>query len=229
MRSSALCQHGARRDARKGRADYGECNQNIDAYDRTRRRGTDRHGFDCGSVPTREPRSFYAGRHGLGDAGVQQTSEPAVILWLAPHAGTRSATERAKGVFSAAASSTSDATSSAAGTTREQFGNVSDQARQGTRVATDRFNTTLQENPMALGVAALAAGAIFGLTLPATRVEGEYMGEDRDRLVDHARSLAQESAGKVQRATVWKKRLKRKASRLSHPHKWTVRQRVRVR
>jgi ElaB/YqjD/DUF883 family membrane-anchored ribosome-binding protein len=113
----------------------------------------------------------------------------------------RAATERAKGAFSAAATTVSDAASSAAGTTRQQFTTLSDQARQGTRAATDRFRTTLQENPMALGVAALAAGAIVGLTLPTTRVEGEYMGETRDRLVDQAKSLAHETAGKVQRAT----------------------------
>jgi hypothetical protein len=113
----------------------------------------------------------------------------------------RAATERAMGVFIAAASSVTDPASSAAGTTREQFTNFSDQARQGTRIATDRFNTTLPENPMALGMAVRAAGAIFGLTLPATLVEGEYMGEARDRLVDQAKSLAQETAGKVQRAT----------------------------
>ena len=50
-------------------------------------------------------------------------------------------------------------------------------------------------------LAALAAGAIFGLTLPTTRVEAEYMGEARDRLADQAKSLVQETAGKVQRAT----------------------------
>jgi ElaB/YqjD/DUF883 family membrane-anchored ribosome-binding protein len=113
----------------------------------------------------------------------------------------RMATERAKGAFSSAASSVTDAASSAAGATRQQFTTVGDQARQGTRVATDRFRATLEENPMALGVAAVAAGAIFGLTLPTTRVEGEYMGEARDRLVGQAKSLAQETAGKVQRAT----------------------------
>lgn len=113
----------------------------------------------------------------------------------------RAATERAKGLLNAAATSVSDAASSAAGTTRQQFTNISDQARQGTRITTDRFNATLQENPMALGVAALAAGTIFGLTVPTTRVEGEYMGEARDHLVEQAKSLAQETAGKVQRAT----------------------------
>ena len=52
---------------------------------------------------------------------------------------------------------------------------------------------------MTLGIAALAAGALVGLSLPTTRVEGEYMGEARDRLMDQAKSVAQDTADKVQR------------------------------
>jgi ElaB/YqjD/DUF883 family membrane-anchored ribosome-binding protein len=110
----------------------------------------------------------------------------------------RAATERATSAVSSAAASVRDAASSAADTTRQQLDYVSGQVRQGTRVASDRFGSVLQENPMALGVAALAAGAIVGLTLPATRVEGQYMGEARDRLVDQAKSAAQEAVEKVQ-------------------------------
>jgi ElaB/YqjD/DUF883 family membrane-anchored ribosome-binding protein len=105
------------------------------------------------------------------------------------------------GTVSSAATSVRDAAASAADTTREQLNYVSDQARQGARVASDRFKTTLQDNPLALGVAVLAAGAIVGLTLPATRVENEYMGEARDRLMGQAKSVAHEAAEKVQRVT----------------------------
>jgi ElaB/YqjD/DUF883 family membrane-anchored ribosome-binding protein len=105
------------------------------------------------------------------------------------------------GRVSSAASSFRDAAASAADTTREQLNYVSDQARQGTRVAKDRFKTTLEDNPLALGVAVLAAGAIVGLTLPTTRVENEYMGEARDRLMGQAKSVAHEAAEKVQRVT----------------------------
>jgi len=102
---------------------------------------------------------------------------------------------------SSAASSFRDAGASAADTTREQLNYVSDQARQGARVAKDRFRTTLEDNPLALGVAVLAAGAIVGLTLPTTRVENEYMGEARDLLMGQAKSVAHEAAEKVQRVT----------------------------
>ena len=60
-----------------------------------------------------------------------------------------------------------------------QYHDVSDQARQGARVATDFFSTTMQDSPMAAGIAALAIGAVVGLSLPTTQVEGQYMGEAR--------------------------------------------------
>ncbi len=111
----------------------------------------------------------------------------------------RTATGRATSAVSSAADSVRDVASSAADTTRQQLSNVTAQVRQGTRAASDRYTNTLQENPMALGVVALAAGAIVGLVLPTTQVEGEYMGEVRDRLVGQAKSAAQEAVEKVQR------------------------------
>ncbi len=121
-----------------------------------------------------------------------------------------SLTDRARGVVSGVAGtargaatsvtdSVRDAASSAAETTRQQFDYVSGQARQGANLANDRLKNTLQENPLALGMAALAAGALVGLTMPSTRMEGEYMGEARDKLVSQAKSVAQDAADKVQR------------------------------
>jgi ElaB/YqjD/DUF883 family membrane-anchored ribosome-binding protein len=113
----------------------------------------------------------------------------------------RAAAERTTGVVTSAASSVRDAAGNAIDATRRQLHDVSGQTRQGARVASDRFKSTLQDNPMALGFAALAAGALVGLSLPTTRVEGEYMGEARDRLVDQAKSVAEDAVGKVQRVT----------------------------
>ena len=154
------------------------------------------------------------GRSGMGDWRTPQpsTSDRArdVASGLAGSARdaagnvaetARAAAERAKTAASSAATSVRDAATTAAETTRQQLNYVSDQARQGARVASDRFQTTLQDNPLALGVAALAAGALVGLSLPATRVENEYMGETRDRLVDQAKSVASEAVDKVQRVT----------------------------
>jgi ElaB/YqjD/DUF883 family membrane-anchored ribosome-binding protein len=113
----------------------------------------------------------------------------------------RAAAERTTGAVTSAANTVRDAAGNAVDATRRQFHDVSGQARQGAQVASDRFKSTLQDNPMALGFAALAAGALVGLSLPTTRVEGEYMGEARNRLVDQAKSVAQDAAGKVQRVT----------------------------
>ena len=106
----------------------------------------------------------------------------------------RSVADRATTAVTSAASTVRDAAGTAADTTLQKFHDVTAQTRQGARTANDFFKTTLQENPMALGIAAVAAGALVGLTLPTTRLEGEYMGEARDRLVDQAKSVAQDAA-----------------------------------
>ncbi len=147
-----------------------------------------------GHVSTTEP--SFSDRARDVASGVADTARGAAST-IADSA--RSTAERATSTVNAAASSVRDAASNAAETARQQLNYVSDQAQQGARVARDRFQDMLQENPIALGVAALAAGALVGLTVPSTRVEGEYMGEARDRLVNQAKSVAQDAAGKVQR------------------------------
>lgn len=67
-----------------------------------------------------------------------------------------------------------------------------ERARRAATQARSQWDTMLHDNPMALGIAALAAGAVVGASLPRTRVENEYLGETRDQLVDNARSMAQE-------------------------------------
>ncbi len=110
----------------------------------------------------------------------------------------RGAAQRASTAVSSATGNVRDAMGSTADATRQQLNDVSEQAKQGARVVSGQFKSTLEENPIALGVAVFAAGAIVGLTLPPTRVEGEYMGEARDRFIDQAKSVAQEAAQKFQ-------------------------------
>ena len=57
-----------------------------------------------------------------------------------------------------------------------------------------QWQNLLQDNPMVIGAAALAAGALVGAALPTTEVENEYLGEARDSVVETARSLAQDTA-----------------------------------
>jgi len=48
----------------------------------------------------------------------------------------------------------------------------------------------LEENPLAVGAAALALGAVIGLLLPATRHENQMVGGLRDQLVEKSKAVA---------------------------------------
>jgi len=81
---------------------------------------------------------------------------------------------------------------------------VADLARRGREGVGDmayrtqnQFDRMLNENPLALGLAALALGAVVGMALPSTETENEYLGETRDSLVDKAKNLAQQTAEQI--------------------------------
>jgi ElaB/YqjD/DUF883 family membrane-anchored ribosome-binding protein len=63
-----------------------------------------------------------------------------------------------------------------------------------------RFEQILHDNPLAIGVVAVAAGTAVGLVLPSTRFESEYMGETGERLVDRVEDVARSALDKVQDA-----------------------------
>jgi len=65
-------------------------------------------------------------------------------------------------------------------------------AGQVSRQTSTQFEHWMQENPLAVGVAALAAGAVVGLTMPRTHTENQVMGESRDALIDRASDSAQQ-------------------------------------
>lgn len=67
-----------------------------------------------------------------------------------------------------------------------------ERARQAASRARDRWDGVMQDSPLALGLAALAAGALIGAAFPATGVENEYLGTARDRVLDTARAMAEE-------------------------------------
>ena len=76
--------------------------------------------------------------------------------------------------------------------------NVSDSTRQRIHMAGDRIDTTMHENPLAIGVVAMAVGMAAGLAIPESRRERELMGQYRDQLVDRVRSTVDETREKVQ-------------------------------
>lgn len=53
-----------------------------------------------------------------------------------------------------------------------------------------QFDRTLNENPLALGVLAVGVGAAVALAIPETQKERELLGEQRDKIVAQAESVA---------------------------------------
>jgi ElaB/YqjD/DUF883 family membrane-anchored ribosome-binding protein len=77
---------------------------------------------------------------------------------------------------------------------QEVASTVADRTRYQARRVEDRF----YETPLVAGAATLALGLAAGLAIPATEREVALMGDARDRLVDRAREVAQETTEKVQ-------------------------------
>jgi ElaB/YqjD/DUF883 family membrane-anchored ribosome-binding protein len=82
---------------------------------------------------------------------------------------------------------------------QERVSEWADQAQYQAHRLEDRFQRTLQDNPLAIGAVALAVGAAVGLAIPQTERENELMGETRDNLIERAQSAASETLEKVQR------------------------------
>jgi ElaB/YqjD/DUF883 family membrane-anchored ribosome-binding protein len=84
--------------------------------------------------------------------------------------------------------------------TAERVSHLGHQAKEGAVRAGRTFQHFVQENPLAVGAAAVAVGAVVGLALPATRIEHEYMGETSEKLVDKAQQVARDAMDKVKTA-----------------------------
>ena len=74
-----------------------------------------------------------------------------------------------------------------------QASELGDQARRGIREARTGFWDSLEEQPLVIGAATLAAGLLVGLLLPSTPQEDELMGKTRDSLLDEVKGLGQEA------------------------------------
>jgi hypothetical protein len=77
---------------------------------------------------------------------------------------------------------------------------VAAKARQTTRRAQSQLQRAINENPLFVGAAALATGAMIGMALPETERENELMGETRDAVVEEAQDKARTAATRVQQA-----------------------------
>jgi hypothetical protein len=79
-----------------------------------------------------------------------------------------------------------------------QASDLSAHARAGVREAQTGFWRTLEDQPLVVGAATLAAGLLVGLLLPSTPREDELMGTTRDLLVNQVKGLGQEALQKGQ-------------------------------
>lgn len=101
-----------------------------------------------------------------------------------------------------------DTASTVADQAQETAGKVADQTQQTMSQLTGqvqqlpgRFQHMLDENPLAVGIVAVALGGAAALIIPETQREHQLMGEARDNLIDRAQTGAQDVVEKVQRVT----------------------------
>jgi hypothetical protein len=100
------------------------------------------------------------------------------------------------------ASTVTDTASNVAHTVTDTAKDMSYRAQEKMRYQAQRaksnFQYMLEENPLAVGAVAIAAGATLGLMLPSTQKEDELMGDTRDNLIEQAKTTAKETAQKAQ-------------------------------
>lgn len=72
-------------------------------------------------------------------------------------------------------------------------------AEQGGERVKMTYRQMMDENPLVVGIAALAVGTLIGLSLPSTSMENQFLGPKRDELVEEARVTAQDVMQRAQR------------------------------
>jgi hypothetical protein len=83
---------------------------------------------------------------------------------------------------------------------RQYVSETTGSMRRMTRRRQNQLQRMVQENPLLVGAGALMLGAAFGLAVPETETENEWMGDARDTMVDRAREMARDAATQVQDA-----------------------------
>lgn len=92
------------------------------------------------------------------------------------------------------ASQAQDTAGEIAGRVQDATGQLVGQARTQAEHAGSWLQTTVRENPVAVGAGMLALGAVVGLMIPETEQEHQVMGQARDALVGRAQAAAQAAA-----------------------------------
>jgi len=81
---------------------------------------------------------------------------------------------------------------------REYVDETSQHLRQTGRRLQNQMQRTMTQNPLLVGAGALLVGLAFGMAVPETEVENEWMGEARDQVVEKAQQMAGDAATRVE-------------------------------
>jgi hypothetical protein len=84
--------------------------------------------------------------------------------------------------------------------TKEYASDAADSMRRMVRRRQNQLQHMVQDNPLLVGAGAMMLGAAFGLAVPETDTENQWMGDARDTVVERAREMAHDAASRVQDA-----------------------------
>jgi hypothetical protein len=145
-----------------------------------------------------EPSVFESARERAGAVSRRATDAADSAIGKASNLAAQTR-ETANEVASSARSIASDTVESVRRQTSDlgrQASELGEQARHGLRQAQSGFWRTLEEQPLIVGAATVAAGLLVGLLLPSSSQEDELMGRTRDALVDEVTDLGHETLQK---------------------------------
>ena len=108
--------------------------------------------------------------------------------------------EHAKARLASAQSHAGEGVSAARGKVSEYAHIAQDKAGEYGRYARQRFDQTLDQEPLVLGAIGLAVGAAIGAALPASPVERRYFGPARSKAADAAKQSLGQVKDVAQRA-----------------------------
>ncbi|MDQ5826373.1 MAG: DUF3618 domain-containing protein [Chloroflexota bacterium] len=139
----------------------------------------------------------------LSDNPVPATLAGLSLAWLYMQSNSqgRYRLNEARHVAGDVASQAGDTVGRLAETAGETVGGVAEGVKYQASETQSQFQRMLMENPLAVGAVAVAIGAAVGLAVPETPQEHQLMGAARDKLVDRAQSVAQDTIQRVQEAT----------------------------
>ncbi len=80
---------------------------------------------------------------------------------------------------------------------QQKAGDIANQAQYMAQRGQGQFQRMLLDNPLAVGAAAVVAGAALGLLVPETEQENKIMGEARDNLMYKAKEVAGDTMDKA--------------------------------